>query len=372
MFRCPVTLKKTNCFVLAFTNPGINGDPVKLTPNRFELYARLHHGSSGQRKVRRIQRAIAALIKHRSMRLRRIEPTKSTSPAASPTTTASSAPRAAATGSAESSTTNQSTKHPRNIVCDIAHCATLELSVCNRVLYSLPDVILANFASPFVCPIAPLTVTESARSGSAPPRPASEGSLRSGVVGARIRACIRGIQPIARHVQRLHASRNPCACRCRCLSRLLLLRSRGQLQSKLRDLLWLAAVLACGVDQNFLRVCRKRRQLCLHHITPITRNRHGKRAVHIRRRRVSFPCQGVRRGHADAGQGNRSGLHCSGDGATACLTRRSRSRSLGCCGSRRLLSLGHCLAPGAPRHHQAHRHPSNRSLHLILPRSIER
>ena len=37
VFRCPVTFKKMNCFVLAFTSPGIDGDPVKLNPNRFVL-----------------------------------------------------------------------------------------------------------------------------------------------------------------------------------------------------------------------------------------------------------------------------------------------------------------------------------------------
>jgi hypothetical protein len=37
ILRCPVTLRYTNCFELAFTTPGIEGDPVKLSPKLFWL-----------------------------------------------------------------------------------------------------------------------------------------------------------------------------------------------------------------------------------------------------------------------------------------------------------------------------------------------
>ena len=65
--------------MLAFISPGIDGDPVKLNPNRFVLKPASHR-SSRQRKVRRIQCSIASLIENGSMRLRRIESSETLPP----------------------------------------------------------------------------------------------------------------------------------------------------------------------------------------------------------------------------------------------------------------------------------------------------
>ena len=62
-----------------------------------------------------------------------------------------------------------------------------------------------------------------------------------------------------------------------------------------------ATILSRSIDQNLLSSRCERRQLCLHHVPSVARNRHRERAVHICRGRIFFARERVRRRYRDTG-----------------------------------------------------------------------
>src|SRR5271170_1192923 len=291
------------------------------------------------------------------MRLRRVEPAKCATPAsATATSSTTTAPaRTTTTWSAKSTTTHHPTQHPDHCIRHIACSSTLPLCLCDCILHSLPDVILAITGQPIRrshCAIHRHRV----RPGRVPAQISQRGQLCS--CGGATRTHIRCILSVSRHTQRLNSARNSRACRCR-LPCLFFLCPRSKLQPELRHLRGLPAILSCGVDQNLLRLSSKRRQLRLHHIAPVARNRHGKRSIHVGRRRIFLPCEGIGRSYGDSWQRYSSGLYCPGNRPAARITRRRHRNLRGsrCCGNLRRrrryrLSRWCSLAPDSPGHHQ--------------------
>jgi hypothetical protein len=220
------------------------------------------------------------------MRLRRIEASKSAS--AAPTSSTASSTKSTTTRSSAESTrpsTHHSAEHPHHCVRYVCRRSTLTLRLCNCILHPLPNVIFVEVRQPIGLSYLPAYRYRFSR------RRVATQSRQS----RHLRACVRRAytrigrrRSITSHAQRLRPTpQSTRQTRSRgafgpSLLRLLLSRPRSQLQSKLRYLLRLAAILSSGINQYLFRLRRKRRQLRPHDIPSIARNRHRKSAGHIR------------------------------------------------------------------------------------------
>ena len=211
------------------------------------------------------------------MRLGRVEPAERAASTTSPSTTATSsttttAASSTATWASKSSCPHQSGKHSRDLIRHIADSSALPLRLCDCVLNPLTDVVFAITGQAVRRPTAPFTVTESVRRSAPPPQCPSEG-ICAPALSTCVRARVRASSPIARNIQRLHPRASPALVAAAVLPCLLLLHPRSQLQSEIRYLRRLAAVFACGVDQNLFGLASQTLPARLHHIAPVPGNR---------------------------------------------------------------------------------------------------